>query len=94
MIEIPDAADRPIVFHVVPLTMSYRDALRYTGLAPKMFRMLERGGSFHPKRYGRNGGLAYLTAELERVVDTLFSGAGVPSDADSFFASDIDAMFA
>lgn len=70
--DIDDLKNARVVFNVVPLTFSRRDALIYTGIADKLFRELERSGSIRGKRIGRNGQIMYLEQDLRSAVSRLF----------------------
>ncbi|WP_313337339.1 hypothetical protein [Sphingobium yanoikuyae] len=77
------AAARQVTFNVPPLTFNRDDALRYTGLAPKLFGQLETAGSIKGMRIGRNGEVVFLREQLDAVTANLFGGSN--SDIDDEF---------
>ncbi|MBA4756251.1 MAG: hypothetical protein H2050_15605 [Sphingobium sp.] len=72
-----------VTFNTPPFTFTRDEALRYTGLAPKMFDHLEQAGSITGRRFGRNGATVYLREQLEKVTANLFGA--VSTDIDDEF---------
>lgn len=63
-----------------PLAMNRETALAYTGLAPKLFDLIERQGGLSGKKIGRNGEKIYPRDQLDQVVQRMFVAANVDID--------------
>ena len=74
-----------VTFNVPPLTFNRDAALRYTGLAPKLFAQLEAAGSITGRKIGRNGEQVYLREQLDSVTASLFGAA--TTDIDNEFGA-------
>jgi hypothetical protein len=78
-----NAVAHDIVFAAPPLTFNRRAALRYTGIADKLFAALERSGALTGRPIGRNGETVFLREQLDQVTARLF-GTGLNDIDDEF----------
>lgn len=73
-LEIDDLKHARVIFNAMPLALSRKHALLYTGIADKLFTELEKSKSVKGMRIGRNGQLMYLVEDLRSAVNRLFRG--------------------
>ncbi|MAW99563.1 MAG: hypothetical protein CMN72_07920 [Sphingomonas sp.] len=67
-------------FTVAPLSLNRVDAIRYMGIADKLFSELERSGAITGRPSGRNGATIYSRAQLENVHARMFTNGATDID--------------
>lgn len=69
-----------VVFAAVPLAFNRENALRYTGIAERLFNQLEKAGSLTGRKVGKNGEVMYSREQLERVAASLYGAGAIDLD--------------